>query len=55
MYSEKKMQVIENIKNMPEKEADIVEVFVAGFRAGKQTMKASLETELPRESTKQTA
>lgn len=55
MCSEKKKQVIENIKKMPEKEADIVEVFVAGFRAGKQTAKASLESEQSRKSTKQSA
>lgn len=35
MQSVKKLQIIESIKNMPDKEADILEVFVAGFRAGK--------------------
>jgi len=35
VQSVKKLQIIESIKNMPDKEADILEVFVAGFRAGK--------------------
>lgn len=55
MYSEKKSQVIENIKNMPDKETYIVEAFVAGFRAGKQTMKTTLEDKQSRRPTKQTA
>lgn len=38
MQSEKTSQIIETIKAMPEKEADILEIFIAGFRAGKQTM-----------------
>ncbi len=43
MHSEKTLQVIESIRNMSDKEADILEVFVAGFRAGRQTMKRDME------------
>lgn len=42
MQSGKKIQIIESIKNMPDKEADILEVFVAGFRAGKMTTMTEL-------------
>mgnify|MGYP006876763933 CR=1 FL=1 len=35
-------------KNMPDQEADILEVFVAGFRAGKMTTMAELGYEQPR-------
>lgn len=55
MYNEKKLQIIENIKNMPDKEADILEVFVAGFRAGKVSIMAELGIEQPREFSMQTA
>ncbi|EET62388.1 hypothetical protein BRYFOR_05423 [Marvinbryantia formatexigens DSM 14469] len=43
MYSKKKLQVIENVKNMPNKEADILEVFMSGFRAGKQSVITEME------------
>ena len=36
MYNEKISQIIETVKTMPDKEANILEVFLAGFRAGKQ-------------------
>lgn len=49
----KKLQIIESIKNMPDKEADILEVFVAGFRAGKMTTMAELELEQTRNPTSQ--
>lgn len=55
MYNEKKLQIIENIKNMPDKEADILEVFVAGFRAGKVCIMAELGIEQPCEFSMQTA
>lgn len=48
MKSGKKIQIIESIKNMPDQEADILEVFVAGFRAGKITAMAELGYEQPR-------
>ncbi len=48
MQSGKKIQIIECIKNMPDQEADILEVFVAGFRAGKMTTMAELGYEQPR-------
>lgn len=54
MYSEKTLQVIESIKNMPDKEADILDVFVAGFRAGKQSMKTELASERLNKNSKQT-
>lgn len=47
MYSEKKLQVIENVKSMSNKEADILEVFIAGFKAGKKSIKEELEIESP--------
>ena len=36
------------VKNMPDQEADILEVFVAGFRAGNITTMAELGYEQPR-------
>ena len=53
MNSIKTLQVIESIKNMSEKEASTLEVFVAGFRAGMETMKSELvdeqDNKLPKE------
>lgn len=43
MYNEKTLHVIESIKNMPDREADILEIFIAGFRAGKQTQRTEME------------
>lgn len=54
MQSGKKIQIIESIKNMPDHEADILEVFVAGFRAGKMTTMAELGCEQPRKPPMQT-
>ena len=54
MQSGKKIQIIESIKNMPDQEADILEVFVAGFRAGKMTTMAELGYEQLRNPTMQT-
>lgn len=55
MQSVKKLQIIESIKNMPDKEADILEVFVAGFRAGKMTTmnEVKQKTESKNDSSKQ--
>lgn len=36
MQNEKTLNVIEAVKNMTDREADILEVFLSGFRAGKQ-------------------
>lgn len=36
MQDEKTEKIIEAVKNMTDREADILEVFLAGFRAGKQ-------------------
>lgn len=55
MHGEKTLQVIESIKNMPDKEAGIVEAFVAGFRAGKQSIKIELGLEQSQKPPKQSA
>lgn len=36
MQDEKSVKIIEAIRNMTDREADILEVFISGFRAGKQ-------------------
>lgn len=36
MQSEKTASIIETVRNMSEHEADILEVFISGLRAGKQ-------------------
>lgn len=36
MQDEKTVKIIEAIRNMTDREADILEVFISGFRAGKQ-------------------
>ncbi len=54
MQSAKKIQIIETIKNMPDQEAYILEVFVAGLRAGKMTTMAELGYEQPRQSSNET-
>lgn len=56
MCGGKTLQVIECIKDMPDREADILEIFIAGFRAGKQTQRKEMESfEHPRNPPKQTA
>lgn len=55
MRGDKTIEIIESIKNMPDKEADMLEVFVAGFRAGKKTMKSEIESQSVREQIKQFA
>lgn len=50
MQSGKMVQIIESIKNMNDKEAEILEVFVVGFRAGKVTTMAELGFEQPHNS-----
>nr|WP_325182386.1 hypothetical protein [uncultured Oscillibacter sp.] len=36
MRDEKAAEMIETVKNMTDREADILEVFISGFQAGKQ-------------------
>ena len=36
MQDEKTVKIIEAVRNMTDHEADILEVFLSGFRAGKQ-------------------
>jgi len=36
MLGEKTVKIIEAVRNMTDHEADILEVFISGFRAGKQ-------------------
>lgn len=36
MQNEKTAKIIEAIRNMTDREADILDVFISGFRAGKQ-------------------
>ena len=55
MHGNKTLQVIEEIKNMPDKEADILEVFIIGFRAGKQSARAERDIEQSSKPPKQTA
>lgn len=45
MNSKKSLQVIESIKNMSDKEADVLEVFIAGFRSGMQTSRREMENQ----------
>jgi len=39
MQDEKTAKIIEAVKNMTDLEADILEVFISGFRAGQQGIK----------------
>lgn len=36
VHNEKLSQLVETVKAMPEADAEILEVFLAGFRAGRQ-------------------
>ena len=36
MPSEKTAKIVEEVRNMTDYEADILEIFLSGFRAGKQ-------------------
>lgn len=56
MNNKKTLQIIESIKSMPDREADILEIFIAGFRAGKQSMIKEIEMlNQPRKPPQQTA
>lgn len=39
MNTQKTLQVIESVKKMTDKEADILEIFITGFRVGIKTGK----------------
>ena len=41
MQNEKTMKIIEAIRNMTDREAGILEVFISGFQAGKQVAEAN--------------
>ena len=45
MQGEKTMKIIETVRNMTDHEADILEVFMSGFRAGKQVSKQEIGNE----------
>lgn len=47
MNAQKTLQVIESVKNMTDKEADILEIFITGFRVGMKTGKDEIQ-EQPR-------
>ena len=55
MSSGKKQEVIECIKNMTDKEADILAVFVAGFKAGKQASEREMGRQIHCTSVERTA
>lgn len=43
VHNEKLAQLVETVKTMPEAEAEILEVFIAGFRAGRQVTEKEAE------------
>lgn len=43
MNSQKTLNVIESIKNMTDREADALEIFISGFIAGKKFEKDEIE------------
>lgn len=45
MQDEKTVKIIEAIRNMSDREADILEVFLSGFRAGKQVSGQEIRNE----------
>ena len=45
MQDEKTVKIIEAIRNMTDHEADILEVFISGFRAGKQVAAQEVRNE----------
>lgn len=47
MNGQKTLQVIERVKNMTDKEADILDIFITGFRVGMKTGKDEIR-EQPR-------
>ena len=45
MQDEKTVKIIEAVRNMTDHEADILEVFISGFRAGKQVSVQKIRSE----------
>lgn len=45
MKSKKTLQVIESVKNMSDTEAYILEVFIAGFKAGSKNIKNEINNQ----------
>lgn len=48
VHNEKLSQLVERVKAMPEADAEILEVFLAGFRAGRQITDREAEEKKPR-------
>jgi len=48
MSTEKRLRVIEAVKNMTEHEADVLAGFISGFRAGEQAAEKGRGKELAR-------
>ena len=48
MQDEKTVKIIEAVRNMSDREADILEVFLLGFQAGKQVTGKKLKIPAPR-------
>ncbi len=47
MQDEKTAKIIEAVKNMTDLEADILEVYISGFRAGQQVPRQEMEPPIP--------
>lgn len=45
MQNEKTVKIIEAVRNMTDHEADILEVFISGFRVGKQVLGQEIRNE----------
>lgn len=48
VHNEKLSQLVERVKTLPESDAEILEVFIAGFRAGRQLSEREAEEKKPR-------
>ena len=55
MCTGKRQEIIESIKNMTDKEADILAVFVAGFKVGKETIEREMKDQVQCTSVEKTA
>lgn len=55
MCSDKNQKIIESIKNMSDKEADILAVFVAGLKAGKEITERESRNQMVCKSVERTA
>lgn len=45
MQDEKTVKIIEAIRNMSDRDADILDVFISGFRAGRQVSEQEIRNE----------